>query len=311
MDAAAMVIDSNLQDRGAQQAVGIAQILAFVRRRWLLLSVCGIVGGGGGGVLAFLVPERYESAVVVSIAPSQTGGNQLGSLGALASQSGGLASLVGLSFGTGTRDAEVLGYLQSDHLLRTYIETNDLESVLVSPPLLGSWRLFGGGDSEVSSQWQATMRFKKKVRTVTQDSKTRLITLKVVWTDPELAAKWANGLIALANRVLREKAINESTRNVHYLEQKLATMNQVEIRQGIFGLVQSEIGKEMLAEGTEEYAFRVVDPAVSAERPASPVVPVWVIVGGMLGVAVAGGWLLFVQLLRSSAVDPAVPRTSA
>jgi uncharacterized protein involved in exopolysaccharide biosynthesis len=134
------------------------------------------------------------------------------------------------------------------------------------------------------------------------------VTLKVTWTDPKLAAEWANGLVALANEVIRQSRLDESARNISYLEQKLKTIDHVEIRQGIFSLLQSEIGQAMLVEGSQDYAFKVVDPAVEAERPVSPVLPIWMVVGGVLCAGLVGFWLLMKEartsVVPASGVSP-------
>jgi len=50
------------------------------------------------------------------------------------------------------------------------------------------------------------------------DPKTGLVTLSITWNDPNIAAKWANGLVRMANDYLRDQAIEESERNIAYLD---------------------------------------------------------------------------------------------
>jgi len=50
----------------------------------------------------------------------------------------------------------------------------------------------------------------------------------------------------------------------------------------------------MLARGREEYAFRVLDPAVAAERPSSPRPLLWTALGLFLGAVLS----IFFVLLR-------------
>jgi uncharacterized protein involved in exopolysaccharide biosynthesis len=287
----------------AEQVVGFAQLLSFLSPHWRLLTVSVVLGAILGGIGGLVAPKRYEASVVLSVAPNPSGGGQVGSLGSLAAQFGGLASLAGLSVGSGSRDAENVAFLGSDQLLRSFVAQNKLDGVLASRTLMGSFRRVIGTEDEPPSRWRATQVLKNRVRTVTQDSKTRLITVRVVWKDPGLAAEWANGLVALANQTLRDKAIAEFNRNIAYLEGRLPKIDQVEIRQGVFGMIQSELGRVMLAEGSQEYAFRVVDPAVVAEKPVSPVIALWVFVGGVLGGAVPFAWMLLSAMRARLAGD--------
>ena len=56
----------------------------------------------------------------------------------------------------------------------------------------------------------------------------------------------------------------------------------VTVKQAIYSILQSEINKEMLARGNDEYAFKILDPAVAPERPSTP--PAWfLMLGGLVG----------------------------
>jgi uncharacterized protein involved in exopolysaccharide biosynthesis len=131
---------------------------------------------------------------------------------------------------------------------------------------------------KVPTLWKATQLFKSGVRTVTPDNKTGMVTLKVRWKDANLAAKWANGLVKLTNDYARQAAIAESDRNIAYLTQQAAATDVLGIKQAIYNLLQSEISKNMIAKGTAEYAFKVIDPALVPERAAFPVKKIWVAV---------------------------------
>jgi uncharacterized protein involved in exopolysaccharide biosynthesis len=118
--------------------------------------------------------------------------------------------------------------------------------------------------------WKGNEYFKKKVRSIVTDSKTGLVTLTIAWKDPRIAANWANGLVALTNDYLRKKAIEESERNIAYLNAQANKTDVVAVKQAIYTILQTEINKEMLARGSDEYAFKILDPAVAPEKPSTP-----------------------------------------
>jgi uncharacterized protein involved in exopolysaccharide biosynthesis len=236
-----------------------------------------IIAAGAGGLLA----DKYYKATTV-LAVASTEGNALGGLGSMLSQFGGLASLAGISGVGADRRTEAVAVLQSRALTVRFIEENNLLPVLYA----GVWDPEGKKWNVESPQqeptlWKANEYF-KKIRTVVEDRKTGLITLTIKWGDPKVAAQWANGLVELTNRHLREKAIEESDRNIAYLTEQVSKSDLVGVRTALYGLVENEIKQSMLARGREDYALKVLDPAVAPEFPASPRLLVWLI-GGLLG----------------------------
>jgi uncharacterized protein involved in exopolysaccharide biosynthesis len=131
--------------------------------------------------------------------------------------------------------------------------------------------------------WKGNDYFAKNVRRVTEDTKTGLVTLTITWTQPRLAAEWANNLVEMTNNFLRDKAIQESERNIAYLTDQAGKTNVVPVRDSIYTLMESEIKKEMVARGSQEYALKVIDPAVIPERHSSPRLSVWTITGFLVG----------------------------
>jgi uncharacterized protein involved in exopolysaccharide biosynthesis len=76
--------------------------------------------------------------------------------------------------------------------------------------------------------------------------------------------------VRVTNQYLRDKAIREAERNIQYLNEQASRTNVVEAQKAIYSLLESEINKEMVARGRDEYALKVIDPAFVPERPSSP-----------------------------------------
>jgi uncharacterized protein involved in exopolysaccharide biosynthesis len=118
--------------------------------------------------------------------------------------------------------------------------------------------------------------------------------LTVTWKDPELAAKWANGLVRMANEYARDRVVAESERNIAYLIEQASKTDALGVKQAIYSILQSEINKEMLARGNNEYALKVLDPAFTPERPSSPKLALWLIMG-FFGGLFSALFIVFVQ----------------
>jgi uncharacterized protein involved in exopolysaccharide biosynthesis len=266
-----------------QDEIGLYELTSlFWSKRWFILLVTVSVTLLAGGA-AFIVQKKYQATVTISPVSSSASNSQLGALNSVTSQFSGLASLAGLSVGGDSKKSESLAVLQSEALTESYIQKNDLLPILYRKqwdPVGKKWKV--SDPNKVPTLWKANQFFKKNVRTVVNDTKTGLTTLTITWNDPQLAAKWANDLVRMANDYLRDQAIRESERNIAYLNEQASKTDVVGIRQAIYTLLQNEINKAMLARGSDEYALKVVDPAFSPESPSSPIKLLWVI-GGFLG----------------------------
>lgn len=140
------------------------------------------------------------------------------------------------------------------------------------------------------------MYFKKKVRSLTSDSRTGLVTLKITWTDPQLAAQWANDLVKETNSYLRGVAISEAEHNIAYLREQLAKSNLVAVRETISSVLQNQINNEILARGKDQYALKIIDPAVPSERPEWPLKVPWIATGFFTGLLTS----CFLAILRKA-----------
>jgi hypothetical protein len=106
------------------------------------------------------------------------------------------------------------------------------------------------------------VRIFEKVRSISEDKKTGLTTLSVRWSDPKTAADWANLMVQRLNSRLRSQALAESQRNVDFLQKEIAATSVVSLQQSMGRVLEGEMQKLMLARGNEQFAFKVIDPAI-------------------------------------------------
>jgi uncharacterized protein involved in exopolysaccharide biosynthesis len=273
----------------------LKELLALLRRRAAVVACFAIFCVVATGVLAWLTPPTYVATTVVSPVASTGNGGALAGVSSMLSQFGGLASLAGLGGASGdTHKAESLAVLKSEALTEKYIQDNHLLPVLYAHIWDAQHNRWKETDPrKIPTLWKANLFFSKSVRTVSLDTKTGLVTLTIAWHDPHQAATWANGLVRITNEYLRTKAIDESERNINYLNQQAAKTDVLPIKQAIYALLQNEINKEMLARGSEEYAFKILDPAVPPEVPSSPRPKLWMFFAliGSLVLSVIGAYV--------------------
>jgi len=254
--------------------------LLLAREKWLV-AVLALLGAVSGFVIAWLLPVEFDATTIIS---PVTSNSTAGRLAGQASQLGGLAALVGINIGGDANRSESLAVLQSMALTERYIRDNNLLPVLFPEawdPVKKDWRSREPG--RMPTLWKGNKKF-LKIRTVTEDKKTTLVSLTITWTDPVTAANWANGLVALTNDVLRAKAIHESEQHIAYLNAEAARTDVAQVRAAIYAVLESEIKNVMLARGPGDYALKVLDPALAPEVKTGPKKALWALAGLFLGV---------------------------
>jgi uncharacterized protein involved in exopolysaccharide biosynthesis len=184
-------------------------------------------------------------------------------LNAALGQLGGLAAIAGLAGpSSSTQTEEALAVLQSREFTEAFIHDEQLLPVLFSrswDSQAGKWRVPSEREPTLA---QAFKYFDSRIRSVSRDKTTGLIAVQIEWRDPASAAEWANKLVAKLNAEMRSRAIDSTNASVGYLERELAATSAIETRQSINRLLETQINQRMLANVTEQYAFRVVDRAM-------------------------------------------------
>ncbi len=215
----------------------------------------------------------YRGETVIAPVSRNGGINGSGSLGGQLGGLAGIASLAGVNLDSASSsDREAKAILQSRSLVAEFIQRNDLVGELLQ------------GESK-QTLWLAVKAFKEGVLTIKEDKRTGLTTIDVDWKSAAVAAKWANGFVALANERIRARAIDEATRNIAFLTKQISQTNVVEIQHALYSLVENETKTLMLANARVEYAFTVIDPAVPPERKFGPKRSLMVLGGILAGLA--------------------------
>ena len=276
------------------EGMSLHEFFDILRRGWRLLTTITLCTTLVAAIAAWAFPKQYVAKVLLSPVTNQSGSGGLGGVSSALSQLGGLASLAGISAPGGGGDKEdAVATLQSEALTEKYIREHNLLPILFKSRWDSerqTWKISDPGT--IPTLWKGNEYFARHVREVNDTARSGLITLTITWTDPRLAAEWANGLVSLTNNDLREKAIRETDRNIAYLNDQASKTTIVETRNAIYSLLETEIKKQMIARGSDEYAFKVIDPAVVAERAASPQKVLWISLGFLFGLLLSLGILM-------------------
>jgi uncharacterized protein involved in exopolysaccharide biosynthesis len=236
----------------------VQDLLTWLRRHGMLVGLCALAGAIGGVLVTSLLPREYRADVVVMLLRED------GSAEGLASQFGGLAALAGVAIGNGSTD-EALEVLRSRSLAAKFIEQNGLVPQLFPgrfDTAAGKWR------KAEPTQAEAIEQFERSVRSVSQDKLTGMVRLSMRARDPELAARWANGIVELANAEMRARAAREAREMLGYLRTEASKSSVVEVRQSLYRLAEGQMKTLSMANVRREFAYRVIDPAIAPDTRA-------------------------------------------
>jgi uncharacterized protein involved in exopolysaccharide biosynthesis len=274
---------------GAHAARGQAASLDFLGavfylldRKWRIIAFA-LLCGALGALYAFRATAWYRSEVVM--VPVDQESSLSAGLGPL----GGLAGLAGIQLG-GRGPEEALAMLESRSFAEEFINERNLMPILFA----ADWDAGRSDWKDPAPDKHPDIRmaveyFGGKVRTISENKGRGVVTIGMQWKDPQLAADWANDLAARINARLRKQALEEAERNVGYLQREVASTNIVSLQQAMGRVLESEMQKLLMARGSEQFAFKIVDRAVPAHRRFRPqralLVAMSTIAGGLLAVA--------------------------
>jgi uncharacterized protein involved in exopolysaccharide biosynthesis len=214
-------------------------------------------------VAVSLMRPVYEAEVVVVPAATEDSASGLSSL---TSQLGGLAAIVGIGTPAGSDKEQTIAILQSRAFTEAFIKSENLM------PVLFAQKWDSAAKKWKPSWWRRTPTlsdavelFDEEIRALTDDTSTTLITMQIQWFDPQLAARWANILIRRLNDDVRKRDIAEARRSVEFISRELKTSDNLELRQGMYALMQQQLERIVMANVRQDYALRVLSPALAAD----------------------------------------------
>jgi uncharacterized protein involved in exopolysaccharide biosynthesis len=279
-------------------------VQSCIRYRWMVIGLF-LASVLVAVAIAIFSDKIYEGRVLMSPVKQDSGQSKLA---AMAGQLGGLVASLGLGAGITDNTQEAMATLKSQAFLESFIKDYNLVPVL----FYDKWdsknkRWLVDDPADIPSVADAYQMLDDDIIEVSQNAQTGLVELTVDWRDRERVQKWANALVERVNRIMRERDISEAERGLKYLNDQLAQTTVVELRLAISGLIESNIQTIMFAKVRDDYAFRVIDPAVTPEVDRF-IKPKRLLLLG-IGIVFGGFLCIFAVLLRVSWAADAAHRT--
>jgi uncharacterized protein involved in exopolysaccharide biosynthesis len=285
-----------MQDRATRGEADFFQLWDLLwDAKWFIVCVTTLFTAAGIAY-ALMATEWWRADTVLVRVESKELPSGLAQLGSL-------ASLAGVTLNGGGNDQAPVAVLKSREFAAEFIERNNLLPVLFAEKWdAGAERWKGTDPEEQPDIRDGVEYFDRSVRSISEDKKTGLLTLSIMWKDPAAAADWANALVRQVNEKLRQQALDESERNVAYLRKEMAVTDVAPLQQTIGKVLESELQKMLMARGREQFAFRVVDHATQPKKREKPRRTILAAFSLMSGLGVSVFLVLLRQARRSSKV---------
>ena len=237
------------------------------------------------GLLYALIATSLFRADVIIISNQEEGE----SLVNLSRQYSGLAAMAGINLGGGRglvdKTDRSLAILTSRSFIEEFVQKQNIRKHLFSnlwDTKQNSWK---EGEPSAALTYKLMMG---NVIEVDIDRRTNLITISVTWEDPVLAAQWANLIIEDINKKIREQEIQELQKSIDFVQARLDNSDSSgSLNTVMFNLIEELTKKVMIANVREEFAFKIIDPAVVPELKYKPSKTNIVIISFLMGLLIS------------------------
>jgi len=276
----------------------------LTRYKWMIVGIT-VLCTLASTLLALLMTPVYRAEVLIAPVTERDNSSRFA---AQLNEFSGIAALAGVNVERGGRKNEAIATLKSRLITEQFIKDEKLLPVLFRKKWDEDNQRWHDADPEdIPTLGDAHEVFDEEVRRIREDRKTGLVVLSIEWEDPDEAARWANELVRRVNALLRNKAVRESESAINYVQEQLKQTSVVELRQVLHRLIESEMKEIILAKINQEFAFRVIDPAVAAEEAFKPNMTLMLLLGAMLGTLGSVILALFLNFLQAQREATSTP----
>ncbi len=235
-------------------------------------------------IYAISIENVYRASVLA--VPNTTEGKISSPLSGIGDQFAGLAGMAGIDISGGQQEIETnLAVIESKQFTKIFLEKNNIYEELY-PDLWDSNAGTWSEDAKIPL-FDDVLKDVYGIQNILFDKRVGQLSVTVDLNDPEYAAKWANQFMETANDYLKESAILEAKKNIRFLNNELSNAKVVQMRQLLNEMIARETQTIMIANTRDDFAFRIIDPALVPDKKIRPQRSLIVILGAIIGLIIA------------------------
>ncbi|MFH4451956.1 Wzz/FepE/Etk N-terminal domain-containing protein [Vibrio alginolyticus] len=297
------------QSKPADGEIDLRELFkALWKGKWTIIATT-FVFAVGSILYALSLPNIYKADALLASAENSSAGG----LSQMAGQFGGIAALAGVNLNNSSISQADLAVevLKSRHFIESFIEKHGL---LASVMAVKGWDLKSNKlifDEDLynvnSDKWlrkdeglrgakpspqEASQFFKKEFFKISKDTDSGLYKITIEHYSPYVANQWVHWLVEDINKVMRERAIIDTSKNLAYLNTQLEKTAVTDMQNMFYKLIEEQTKSLMLAEAQQEFVFKTVDPAVIPDINFRPMRSIIVIASTLFGLILSCSVLL-------------------
>lgn len=233
---------------------------------------------------ALKLPNIYKSEVLLSPASADAGMKIPGQLG-------GLAALAGVNLGgggNGDKTQLAIALMKSRDFIGRFIERHDALPALMAvqkwDPNTNQFVFNPTIYDEKNKEWVRKVSAPAKpkpslqeaykqfigILSIDLDKNSGFVKVSIEHMSPGTAQFWLSNFVNDIDDELRARDVKDAERSIEYLSKQVEQTNVAEIRSVLFALIEEQTKTLMLAHNRDEYAFKIIDPAVVPETKDRP-----------------------------------------
>jgi capsular polysaccharide biosynthesis protein len=251
-------------------------------------------------IYAMTLPNIYKSEVL--LAPNASSSSNLSQM---TSSLGGLAGLTGLNLGgmsgENRKNLIAIETLKSRKFFSDYLYDQMLVELFaikkwdagtkenqIDPDIYNTKTNTWNSESGYSlngkpSVQEAHSEFMGILNVIQDIEKAGLTTIIIEHKSPYVAKRWIDLIVGSLNEAIRKTDISIAQDAIDFLVLQLSNTKQLALNDAFSSLIEEQTKTMMLANISNEYVFKTIDPAVVSEKKSSPRRSIIVILGTILG----------------------------
>lgn len=160
------------------------------------------------------------------------------------------------------------------------------------------WKIENTNKQDTSPNIQQIQNKYNKTVTFSHDKDSGFVRISVTHKSPLYASKLLSFIIETLNSRARSRAITEAEDSLFFLENKLKTTTQSELRSSLSQLISNQLERAMIANVETEYLLKVLDKPFIPEKKISPNRALIVIMSTIIGFIVSIFLVVFSFILQ-------------
>lgn len=302
-------MDSNIKEINFKEKISLNDLLKFLISKYIFFSITFSVFFIFSIIYSLSIPNFYTSESIYSVEEEDLSSDSLG----------GIAGIVGINIGNKSNKTnlaiELIGsraffklIIEDEEVLKKIYGSKSFNQssgkILFDDNLLDTkndWKI-----DEKPSVLKAYKQYSGNLK-ISRNVETGFIEISYAHVSPVFASELIDLIVKKANDFLRNKDIEASKEALTYLRNQMREESIVSVRNSIGKLIETQLEKLMIAQISEEYFLKSIEPPFIPEEKSSPQRMVIVILSSFLSILLSGIFLIsrefFIFLKKESNLE--------